>query len=198
MKSKTSIVSWVALVVGLVALIIVGIAALSSGSQPAQLGGAYGVNIANPTFVAGADFGNYPVNYNWAAGKIGPKTNQAYWKNTSGATAYISSFLMATDGTASSSYTFYAYASTSPVSNLYNFTAPTGNGTINLITPFTIATSSAATTTPLANQIRVPANSYVNLLFQATNGTGCNGTTCETATSSNRGFNVPWRLEFNN
>lgn len=202
MKTKGYVVAWVALVVGLLALGTVVLAGLSGGSKSDTLGGVYNVNNSNPTFTNGIDMGTYPVTVNWDGNKIGSKQYQASWKNTTGQTQYITYAEVSTDGTASTSFKVYAFSTTTaPASIAYNVTPLTNV----LINGFVIATSSAATTTtsddtkgtgsgPLAGStIQVPTGSYFIVSLQANAAANF-----ETATSTKRGFNLPWRIEYHN
>ena len=193
-------VAVVALVVGILALLTPASAPQQPAGGGQSLGGTYDVQNVAPQMTGGIDFGMLPVHVNWQGDKIGPKQNQASWRNTSGQTVYLDYAEVSTDGTASSSYKFYVYASSTKVSTAYDFTAPGSAGKV-AINGFTIATSSAATTTTnVANgagqTVQVPNGSYVNIVMQSVNGSGCNGTTCETATSTNRGFNLQWRIRY--
>lgn len=141
----------------------------------------------------------------WAGGKIIAQRNQAYWKNTTGMTQYVDLADVSTDGNASSTFKIYAVSTSSPLANIYDFTAPAAT-TSNLINGFSFATSSAATTTSnmessfAGRVVRVPAGSEVNIYLQSNDGGLCNpkASKCETATSTNRGFNLFWRLHYHN
>lgn len=137
------------------------------------------------------------------SGTIGAGANQGSWCNLSsspglGRTAYIDLATITTSGTASSSFKFYiATSTTARISN--DFTAPFGS----LINGFTIATSSPATTTSSIEQKRsgfavipVTVGQCVVTQMQASNGSVCAsvGGLCESATSTNRGFNIDWYL----
>jgi hypothetical protein len=200
-KYIVSVIAVVALVVGLIALGL-------HGSQPVQTLGAP-TNIVGSTFTSGIGFGSgtTPINVNWAGDKIYAKSNQAYWKNTTGMTQYVDYAEFDTDNTASSSYKIYVMATTSPLRTLYDFTAPTSSNGKMMINGFAIATSSTATTTTNLSgngsqdtTVQVPDGSYVVYYLTALNGTLCasQGGQCESATSTNRGFNAYWRLRYHN
>ncbi len=152
--------------------------------------------------------------------KIQPTTNFVTWKNTTGRTVYVSrtdATLVPGTGTstvtASSTYALYAYASTSPIaaatatSTRYDFTAPTETGNLFqnftrfLINNFTIATSTTATTTSSLDNasgkiVAVPDQSYVSYLLKSPGPVCTNtGTSCTTATSTGRGFDIDIKLD---
>lgn len=196
-------------IVGLVVVIaaVVGIVAVKSHNVVAPTGG----NVLNSPdgFINGAEFGTLPVTVNYAGGKISAKTNVAFWKNTTATTQYVDYAAVATDGTASSTFRIYAYATSTAPRTLYDFVAPAqanANSTQLLINNFLFATTSAATTTTnfdkaLAGKtVAVPVGSYV-IIQMLNQDTGCasqGSGVCETATSSRRGFNLQWRLRFHN
>lgn len=141
----------------------------------------------------------------WAGDKIYAKTNQAYWKNTTGKTQYVDQLDVSTDGVASSTFNIWAVATSSALANAYDFTAPLATST-TLINNFSFSTTSVATTTssldkaPTGRVIAVPDGSQVNIYLRSADGPTCNpqGVKCETATSTNRGFNLFWRLHYHN
>lgn len=213
--NNKSIVSWVGLVVGLVSLVL-AVGALNkapAAGQSQSLGGVYNNNNVAPGFAAGADFGPLPVTINWAGGKIGPGQNFAYWRNTTGVTQYVDYAEVSTDGGSAAAYKIYAYATTTATTNpvltstIFNYSL-NGNAvtqaasTTLLIAGFQFATSSAATTTssddskggvggagPQAGgTAAIPNNGYFIILLNQFGGT--------TATSSVRGFNLPWRIHY--
>lgn len=164
---------------------------------PSNLGAVTDIDGYN--FTAGINFGS--VKENWGSGQIYPKTNEAYWKNTTGRTQYIDLLDVSTDGTASSTYTIYAVATSSPLTTLYDFTAPVSSTGQMLINGFKFATSSTATTTSnydfagAGKVVRVPDGQYVDIYLTAPIACPSGGGNCESATSTNRGFtNVFWRM----
>lgn len=165
----------------------------------APLGGNV-VNTANQ-YVAGTCLGSLPVCENWAGGKIEAKSNQASWRNTTGGVVYVDLAELATDGTASSSFKLYVGTSTA-ATIASDFTAPFAS----LINGVILATSTIATTTTnydvaaqTPHSIRVADGVYVNFQLQEKDSNACGvAGTCETATSSNRGFNLQWRLQYHN
>ncbi len=216
MNKTFKVLCVVALVVGLVALVaaLSGRSSSSGADQSQSLGGVYANNISSSGAGAGIDFGPSAVNVNYQGGLIGAKTNTAWYRNVSGVIQYAENVEVSTNGYASSSYTFYAYAtSTAPTAQaLYDFTAPANQAsTTLLIKGFSIATSSAATTTssddtiggagPFAGSVaQLPPNWYLYVKMVAKNGLSCasSGGLCESATSTARGFNIPWRAMVHN
>lgn len=200
-KLIVPIVSVVALVVGLFGLFLPRVSPQAPAPQ-----GVVDVRNSGSTFTTGADFGGpTPVTVNYAGDKFYPRQNQASWRNTTGQTQYVDLAEISTDGTASSTYKFYAYATTSPARTIFDWVAPTSANRM-LINGQQIATSSVATTTSSESiqnaalgVIQVPDGSYVNLLFTAVDNNLCAAAKrCETATSTNRGFNAYWRLRYHN
>jgi hypothetical protein len=191
------------LVVALIAVLVV----LSGHSTPAPA--PVGGDVRNPgdSSPQGIQLGDLPVTVNWASGKIAAKSNTATWINTTGKVAYVDLLNLSTDGTASTTYTFYAYATTTAVRTLYDFVPPAevtsaAGLTRMLINGTILGTSTIATSTSnfdgstFPRVIRVPAGSRVNILLTQRYTTPCTGVQCETATSSNRGFNIQWRLRY--
>lgn len=163
------------------------------------LGGV--VSTTGPEFPGGFTQGGFANN--WGGGKIEAKTNTATWRGVPGQTAYVDYVETSTDGTASSSYKIYAVATTSAIRTLYDFVAPTSTEGKMAINNFVIATSSIATTTtafdkaPAGKTIRVPDGYQLNFyLVNADSGCAAQAGFCEAATSSNRGFNVQWRVHY--
>lgn len=186
-----------------VLLVLVGINHTSAPTQVVDQ--SLGGDVRNPgdNSPNGIQLGNLPVTVNYDGGKIQPKTNTAFWKNTTGKTQYVDYVEVSTDNTASSTFAVYAYATSTAPRTLYDFVAPVNNATTLLsINQFIIATTSAATTTTNIDKafsgktVRVSANSYLDVSLVQTFGSACTGSICETATSSNRGFNVQWRIRY--
>lgn len=219
MKTSYKVLSVSGLVVGLIALIAAfGHTTPSAPVQDNSLGGVYNVNNTAPTFTDGIDLGTLPVRESWDGGSIGARQNSGSWRNTKSATATVDYVEISTTGTASSTFRVWAYASsTAPSIANNNPAVPTNVGAANfgslLINGKTIATSSTATTTS-SDDSGVPqagssfqvgpvggTNSYMDFLI-----TGCVAgysgpassafANCETATSSNRGFNLTYRVHY--
>lgn len=192
MSSKKTML---AAVVALVAFL--GAIFATSSNAPAPEGDVGGPSNVQDSavFTNGVGFGKTGYLMFDTNGTIGAGSNQASWRNTLGRTVYIDLAYLRTSGTASTTFRFGIATSTAATVN--NYTAPFAS----LINNYRIATSSAATTTSsLARSmgeplIPVASGEYVNIYFQQGYGqTNCTGAVCETATSTNRGFNVDWYL----
>ncbi len=189
--------------------LVVGLCALGQRQAPAPQPLSTGavVNNSGSQFTNGASFGNgqggVGVSVNWAGDKIYPKSNQASWYNNTGMTQYVDLTEVSTDGTASSTFKLYAIATSSALNVIYDFFTPTGG--LMAIDGFSFATSTTATTTSSIEKarngkvIRVPDGWRINFYLQAVDNRTCPTTgLCETATSTNRGFNMFWRLRYHN
>lgn len=195
--NKKTIIGAVILVV---VLVLGGIALIATPTPaPVQAPQSLGdISINTQEFPAGVKFGD-KATVNWTGGQIGARSNQASFRNTTGRTIYVDLAEMVTTGTASSTYQFFVATSTTATRS-DNFTDPFST----LIDAFTLATS---TTVRAVNSIKdagtngrsvipVTDGQYVLLTFQQTYNNTCNGSLCETATSTNRGFNVNWFLRY--
>lgn len=210
MNKKPIVISVVSLVVALIAVFI-GFAAYDQVAAPALAGVYANQNVASGAG-AGIDFGPLPVNVNWYGGKIGPKANTAFYHNVSGGPQYVDYAEISTDNIASSSFKIYGFSTTTAPRTLYDFVAPAqGATTTLLINGFTFATTTTATTTTSddskggggsfsGSTAFVPNNGYFIFQLQSL-GIACvsqpNGT-CDSATSTNRGFNLQWRVQVHN
>lgn len=210
MKNSTKIVLSILgiLVVGLISLIIFRAYHAPITTDGQNLGAG---DVRNPgeTFPNGVSFGKpQSIDVNWAADKIPAKSNFAFWKNTTGQKVWVDYAEISTDGTASSTYKIFGFAtSTAYNAALYDFTAPAMNATTWIaISSFQFATSSAATTTTNIDRAAagktVPVANGSYFIFNLMNvDSGCasqSSGVCETATSSKRGFNLPWRIRYHN
>ncbi len=147
----------------------------------------------------------------WVSGKIPPGSNYVkVYTNTSGRDVYADagSIDIVTGETASSTVDLAMFASTtSAIPATQDFTA-LAEGKRALIQGVAVATSSTATSTNStlaavqgkgAGRIVIPNNSSLYVYMQQ-NTTRCSiagavsGAACETATSSNRGFNPVYQL----
>lgn len=126
-------------------------------------------------------------------------SDQFAYHNTSGRTQYVSVPALSTTGTASTTFTVTAGTSTAATFN--GFTVQSGAQSVKALLNAFIATSSVATTTNSlqgpgaqtgqgAGVIALPDGGYLNVGIYQTYATQCTGSVCETATSTNRGFNV--------
>lgn len=188
---------------GLVALVAVGLLFLvgsSPSSAPVVENSVGGVSQEIDFYVNGVGFGPDFATFS-QSGTIGSGRNSGSWENKTGRTVYVDLSTMTTTGTASSSSIVYGYASSTLPSTTYDFTAPASANRMT-IGAFSIATSSVATTTssiekaPAGKVISVPDGWYLIFLLRqdTTNASiACAAAgLCETATSTNRGFNVDW------
>lgn len=195
---KDNKLSVVALVIGLVALVS-GFFGHKTQAPVSDLGasGSGTTYSYQDKYVNGLFLGNDYVDFT-KSGTIPAGQNEAYYTNRSGRRQYISLASIDTNGTASSSFKFYVGTTTSTTIN--DFTAPYSS----LINGFTIATSTVATTTSsieshLSGSAVIPVADGVTVFvqIQAANGAVCASSgsgICESATSTNRGFNPKWVL----
>lgn len=196
---KNKIIAGVVLVVGL----LLGYFGFHQASPLVGGGDVRNVGEFAPN---GIGFGNLPVTWSSEGGKILAKSNTAFWKNVTGKTQYVDYVEVSTDNFASSSMKIYAFSTSTAVRTLYDFVAPAQQATTTLlINAFTIATSSQATTTTNIDKAFsgktaiVPNNSLIVIQMQTANGAVCASSgsgICESATSTNRGFNLQWRIRF--
>lgn len=206
-----AVATGIAVILSLVAL-VVGLSRPGSTPTPDAPTGAQSGPVQNVpwNFTQGAGLGGPSVTFT-QGGVIPLGSNQASWRNLTGRTVYIdlaaisviassSSTFSAANIWASSTSAIYAYASTTAPRTLYDFTAPAVNATSTLlISNFALATSSTATTTSSYDKnlggkvVQVPNGGYVVFLQQA-QSVSCPTTAgaCESATSTNRGFNLQY------
>ena len=191
---------------GLGALVVVGLLYFgfsnpsSAPESRESVSGGGAVLQQQDIYSNGAGFGGDNVLFT-RNGVVGAGFNSGSWQNRTGRTVYIDLATITTTGTASSSSLVYGYATSTLPSTTYDFTAPTSANRM-AINAFPIATSSAATTTSSIEKrlaggvISVPDGWYfVVLLRQDTTNAdiACAAAgLCETATSTNRGFNLEW------
>lgn len=208
--------STLGIIIGIIAL-VVGIILGGFYGQPTTSNqnpevNAGSVRIDTDQFVNGLSIGSPATFENWVRGTIPAGSNQASWRNNvGGAEVIVDRVILRTTGTASS--TFRLISGTSTAATIADFTAPAFTNTAFIVFPF--ATSSTATTTNNfegsgADQaayggigaVSVADGGFVNFaLLQGLSGTpspGCLsvGSVCESATSTNRGFNVDYYLHY--
>ena len=203
MKNKVGIVLGI-LVVGLISLgAIFGFdsGTVSQDENPEVVAGD--TRNTPDQYTNGVAFGTLPVTVTWAGGKISAGENTAYWYNNTGKVQYVDYLEASPDGTASSTYKIFAYSTSTAYATLYDITAtPANNATTRIaISGFNYATSSTATSTSnldlsvAGKVLRVADGGRVQFLLRGVDsGCASQGGACETATSTNRGFNVPWRI----
>lgn len=130
----------------------------------------------------------------WKSGTIEAGRNQASFQNKTGRTVYFNpsnASIGWTTGTASTTFAFYIATSTgASISN--DFATPAGNLLLSgaYAATTTQAQFYAGTTTSngVNGAVTVPAGSYVNILVRSFMGGLCDGSVCETSTSTNRGI----------
>ncbi len=199
---KDNKLSVVALVIGLVALasVFFGIRSHAPASdQSLGAGGGGTVYSQQDQYINGVGIGPTYITFS-KSGTIGAGSNIGGWTNRSGRTAYVDLFSVTTTGTASSTYSIYAYASSSAPSTTYDFVTPASADKM-LISNFALATSSTATTTsslekaPAGKVVRVPDGWTLYTILKAP-AASCPSVagSCESATSTNRGFNLDWYI----
>ncbi len=119
------------------------------------------------------------------------------YTNRSGRAQYVDLLALRTSGTASSTFTLVAGTSTSATA-WNGFSVPSN---LKSFLSATLATSSTATSTNSIQGNGAPSGSGAGVAYLAageslivglyqTYGNACTGAVCETATSTNRGFNV--------
>lgn len=154
-------------------------------------------------FIDGAKTGD--LNSKWIAKAVAPGSNQVLlYRNTSGhdVIADYGDMTITTGSTASSTSKISLFATTSSSVGAwadFGTVVSPSNLKLALINAEGVATSSTATTTNAVSSavhnkgsgaVLVPNNSYLfGYIQQDTTACGALTTACETATSSNRGFN---------
>lgn len=188
---------FVSALIAFIVAVVVAVVAVSSftdGTATPSEPAAGASQSAPGEFPEGALLGNAFSKY--VTGTIGAGENQTAYRNTSGRTQYVDLATVRTTGTASTTQRITVGKSTS--STIANFTAATfaESSLINYV----LATSSAATTTASvqgsaavdrAGVIALADGEYLIFALTQTFLQGnCSGSVCETATSTNRGFNL--------
>ena len=126
---------------------------------------------------------------------LGSRSNQAYWLNNTGQAVLVGDFQGYLTGTASS--TLAAFVGTSTKSTVTDSSAPIYGSILDTVL---IATSTPAANIVLNSDVKggtngtgwvyVANNQYVVFALENPYNQACTGSVCETATSSNRGYNV--------
>ncbi len=186
--------------VGLVVALILSYAAYSKPATVVvkEVPVAGDISINNQDFPNGIKNGSQ--NTMWETVSIGPGVNKAFWKNTNGRAVILDYAEMITSGVASSTYKFYVATSTGTYTTDYTAPLPSTGLLIQGASVATssvakVVTSAASSTGATAGAIRVLDGEYLMFTFQQP-GPACNGATCETSTSTNRGFNVTGNLKY--
>lgn len=176
--------------------VIAAVGFVSSIYQKAPGDSQVGYQQGNPgEFPEGALIGQLGVR--GFAFSIPAGQNQTSYRNTSGRRQYVDLLVMRTTGTASSTVTLTAGTSTSSTFNSF-LVQSSHKSLLNVaLSTSTTATSTnsvqglgAPTGAPGAGVAKLEDGEYLNIGFYETYGYPCNGATCESATSSARGYNV--------
>lgn len=192
-------------------LSIVALGVAISKNEPAapvqaeQLKGESNLDLLNLNQIGVNGVSDFSLEGSMVAG-----TSTDFWINNTGVTVFVYDLSVFTDGTASSTYKFFAEASTSPIALIELTTLSTPSWENAIINGVLIPTSTAATSTShlwdvgvnnRKHPVGIKAGQRLNLHLQNAGGTAtftavqtdCTSTgKCESATSTNRGFNVVW------
>lgn len=133
--------------------------------------------------------------------KMGDGQNQAFWKNTTGQNVYVSGFISqlvssAKTTTPIASSTEALFGATSTASTITDSATPFSYS--GFIDTALIATSTAQYVIITADNkgtnghstVLLKPNDYLLLALENPYIQSCTGATCETATSTNRGYNI--------
>lgn len=173
--------------------------------------GAGNISTVGPVMPNGLILGG--IGENWASGQIGKGANQASFRNTTGGPIIIDLTevqSVATTSTAqyiTASSTYKIYVATSTASTIASdFVAPPYATVIAgyKIATTTGATQGAATTTTQFDSrsgtsvsFVLADRAYLNFQIQAADNYTCaQAGQCATATSSQRGFNLNWKVHY--
>jgi hypothetical protein len=139
----------------------------------------------------------------WEKVSLEAGDNNLGWENKTGKTVYVDLATVTTSGTASTTFTIDV--ATSSTENISDFTSPFSE----IIDSYQLSTSSVAQTinseedqgTNGMSVVPVADGEFVSLLLSAgepaqTGEPSCDGSVCETATSTNRGFNLDLRFRY--
>jgi len=132
---------------------------------------------------------------------LGSGVTSDVWTNRTGTDVFVDYGSLITSGTASTSYRVFMFATTSTsVASTNDFTLISAALNTDIIRAWPLATSTTATTTDTVYAIndgindgmptRIRNGQSVIVYLQSTFFGPCSGSVCETATSTNRGFNV--------
>lgn len=180
------------LAAGVVALVVAVIACFAIFNSVAPSAGYSQSDVGK--FPEGVENGGVGTRY-YPISLVGVNSQGSYC-NKSGRVQYVDLAVLRTTGIASSTFTLTAGTSTASSFNQFSVA-----GTIKALLNTVLATSTVATTT---NSMQGPGattgdgsgvvalanNACFNYGIYQTYGTACSGSVCETATSSNRGFNI--------
>lgn len=202
----------VSVVIGILVLIVAASSAYNDlksqlkvntdqATQDAATGALAELSKGAASLNGGVAIGSREINFA-VSGTLGSGVNQGGYTNKTGRRVVVEYAEARTTGTASTSYNFYVGTSTSLSNTTIDFAA---GGTMfsELIDAKQVATS---TPNIVVNSIKdsgtngrgaleIDPGESVLFSFRQTNVQACTGATCETATSTNRGFNVNWLLK---
>lgn len=152
-----------------------------------------------PNFPDGASLGKEDIIHNSKKISLNAGDNDMGWKNQTGRTIYIDLVSVRTTGIASSTMT--VDVATSSTETIADYSDPFSE----IIDSYSLATSSPTDTVIASNVnggtngigvVAVADGEWVSLLLSATAGALCDGSACETATSTSRGFNLDMFIEY--
>ena|SRR3990167_4171882 len=132
---------------------------------------------------------------------LGGGVTSDVWTNRTGTDVFVNYGSLMTSGTASTTYRVFMFATTSTsVASTNDFTLISAALNTDIIRAWALATSTTATSTDTHYAIkdgrsdgsptRIRNGESVIVYLQSTFFGPCSGSVCETATSSNRGFNI--------
>lgn len=184
------------------AIVSLGVSFIVAPKQTTQVVGAVSGNVQSVTwtFLNGISLDGLTSHIE-SSGTIPAGANQGFWTNKTGRTVYVDYADLAFQGVASSSVRVsVATSTTSSIAN--NFAAPFGslidNQLLATSTPLAAAIINSdigAGTNGKGTIVVLPGVSVV-FFFRQDDIRACNGATCETATSTNRGFStVQWFMQ---
>lgn len=188
------------IIAGIVSVVVALVTVFAATpAAPTPVNNTVGVSQTNVgEFPEGALIGDAFVKV--VTGTIPAGSNQASFRNTTGKTVYVDQVIVRTTGTASTTQRISVGSGSS--ATIADFTLPTY--ALSSLLNYVLATSSAATTTSSvhgagatdrAGVIAVADGDYINIALTQTFVQGnCSGSVCETATSTNRGFNLEYLI----
>lgn len=209
-NTKYNVIGGVLVLAALVVGAIVGMSATGSESSDpvdrdrGELGNV-SVNETKDVFINGLQLGGQ-TEYWSDTFTIGTADNNDGWQNLTGKTVYVDRVdVEIVDGAASSTMVFDVATSSSE--NLSDTSDPYSefidSQAISTSTPAgRVLNTIADSGTNGTGVVQVDDQEYVSLRFLQGNTSGttalgsCSSGVCETATSTNRGFNVDWRLHY--
>lgn len=180
-----------------IAVIALGFSIFGGSSQPSQNVG--GERAGLQEFMDGIKLG--PVTEQWATVSLSAGVNQASWRNNQVGKDIVVDYAEFDNGTGVASTTYQFFIATSSAATISSdFDDPFSP----ILDGYTLATSSKISVinsikdagTNGRSAAKVSNGEYVIFTFQQRYAGNCSGSVCETATSTNRGFNSTGRLKF--